>query len=103
MKRRKGRVFLGPLSTGTVSQSSNAGDVRPESTTMAAFLASGLALVLDTAGDPRLAIYSPTTDATSTVDDAFFDVEDLWIDNSFDTQRRRGGAPTVRTFANVVG
>jgi len=44
----------------------------------------------------KWAVYSPTTDAVDTIDNAFNDVLDGWVDNAFDTQRRRGPAATTR-------
>jgi hypothetical protein len=35
-------------------------------------------------------VYSPKLDA-------FAEVDNLWVDNAFDTQRRRGERPTART------
>jgi hypothetical protein len=103
MKRRKGRVFIGPIAASVGANALLAGDVRPSSSIRTLLTTAGLDLVLGDAGDPRLAIYSPTTDVASTVDDAFFDVENLWVDDAFDTVRSRGAKPTVRTTVNVVG
>lgn len=98
--RRRGRVFLGPLSQDAIEASG--GDIRPTQAmregiaNLAGTLKAGRSLPL-AAGSLRWAVYSPTLDAGGSVDDAFNDVSSGWIDNAFDTQRRRGAAPTART------
>lgn len=98
-RRRRGRVFIGPVPANRVSIVN--GQSRPDSTIIttlaneAAAMENGTALVT---GSMKWAVYSPTTDLTSTVDDAFNDVTDGWVDNAWDTQRRRGPKATTRTL-----
>jgi hypothetical protein len=100
--RRRGRIFLGPLNAGVGGMvgSQNRPDLAVRQTIAAA--AATLVDGVEHPGSPGLhlkwAIYSPATDAGgATLDDSFFDVTSGWIDDAFDTQRRRGAAPTERT------
>jgi hypothetical protein len=98
--RRRGRIFFGPL-CNTANTLSATGECRPSAALVTALC--GAATLLATpaataAGDlVHWAVYSPTTDLTETIDDAFQDVDNGWVDNSFDTQRRRGRDATART------
>jgi hypothetical protein len=98
--RKRGRLYLGPLraATGVLVN----GDVRPGGgfndtvETAATPLLAGASHAAIGAGSTRWSIYSPTTDAASSIDDAFHDVTRFWLDNAFDTQRRRGARATSR-------
>lgn len=97
--RRRGRIFLGPITDAIGSFPDD--QCRPSSTALTAIasaagnMENGEAI---TPGSVKWAVYSPTTDATSSIDDAFNDVVDGWVDNAFDTQRRRGPVATSRTL-----
>lgn len=98
--RRRGRIFLGPIAStaGVVVNS----QLRP-SAAVRTTIANAMATMIDGVdaqpGEAvKPAIYSPTTDLTQSLDDAFNDVVGGWIDDAFDTQRRRGCAPTARTL-----
>lgn len=84
--RRRGRIFIGPLSTSINP------DGRPSSTfrTSLAGSARDLLIASNASGDWDWQVYSPTS-STST------NVVDGWVDNEFDTQRRRGRTATTRT------
>lgn len=98
-QRRRGRVYLGPITYDALQQ----GDadvfvpagVRSDITTAAAALMAGE--VLATTGTMKWAVYSPTTDLTSSIDDAFNDVVRGWVDSAVDIQRRRGQRAAART------
>lgn len=96
--RRRGRVYIGPInSTGADVVS---GQNRPNSAIIDALCDAAAAMENGepmTVGSVKWAVYSPTTDASSSIDDAFNDVVDGWVDNSWDTQRRRGTDPSSRT------
>lgn len=96
--RRRNRVFFGPL--GAAEITTTGGYVRPSAALMTAWALFGENLLnaSDAAVDWSWQVYSPTTDATGTLQDAFAPVTNGWVDNSFDTQRRRGGKPTARTL-----
>ena len=101
-QRRRGRLYLGPIaaSAGELVNS----QWRPKAATRTAIANAASALIdgVEHPGSPGLhlkwAIYSPTTDAGgANLDDSFHDVVSGWVDDAFDTQRRRGCEPTTRT------
>lgn len=101
-QRRRGRLFLGPIKNTAAEVVGS--QLRPLEATRVAIAAAAATLVdgVSHPGSPGLhlkwAIYSPTTDAAgASLDDSFFDVVSGWIDDSFDTQRRRGAEATTRT------
>lgn len=88
--RRKGRLFLGPFLASQIDGTVVAGEVRPLASLTATLRAAGQVLAGVVAGEPSWAVYSPTG---LTVTPVTF----VSTDNAFDTQRRRGAAPTIRT------
>jgi hypothetical protein len=100
-RRRRGRIFLGPMAANSADILSH--DLRPKAATRGTIGAAALVMGLGVSGAARHAIYSPTTDVTASLEDSFHDVEDYWIDDSFDTVRSRGARPTTRDTFNVVG
>lgn len=97
MRRRRGRLYVGPLLTSVVTQSS--GRVFFSSTFVTALTNAAVGVRdLVTTDNASWAVFSPTTLAQSgSLDDAFEDVTSGWVDNAVDIQRRRGTAPTIRT------
>jgi hypothetical protein len=79
--RRRGRLFIGPLSQGALSNTTG----RPTAGVLSALgLASfNLLSASEAAGSWSWSIWSPT-------DNAAREVFEGWVDNEFDTQRRRG-------------
>ena len=115
MRRRRGRFYVGPFNLAT----DNYG--RPPST-----LVSGLAVALDaliTNATYTLCVYSRYThhgvpigrnigeteengaptfpEDEGQLPDAFTPVVRAWVDDAWDTQRRRGLGPTARTVVTV--
>lgn len=91
LPRQRGRIYFGPLrSTAGISSD---GDARPDAPlrTALAGAASRLAAYSDVGTN------SPFWGVLSRVDADIDIVTAGWIDNAFDTQRRRGRAPTTRT------
>lgn len=86
--RRRGRIFLGPL-VATTSQ-----PARPAAGFITATLALGQALAVAGGAENAWMIYSPT-DSTSVA------IQAISVDNAWDTQRRRGLAPTDRIVQTV--
>lgn len=84
--RQRGRVYLGPFHGNVVATTG-----RPNTTLTSQVATSGGRLIgaLDNAGGPIWAVYSR-------VDDALVQVTDGWVDDEFDTQRRRGRERTTR-------
>lgn len=101
-RRRRGRVYLGPLSTTTGAASD--GEMRPDPAvrTIIANAAADMLPSVVGAGSGstlELCVFSRATfDVSSQLIDAFVPVEQVYVDNAFDTQRRRGVAATARTI-----
>jgi len=102
--RRTGRIYLGPFTTGVLEIAT--GDTRV-STTFAGFVDDGLdSLTVPVDNGGRIwtwSVYSPSTvGGGSNPNLGAFHVETVWMDNAFDTQRRRGSRPTARMFTRSV-
>ena len=83
--RRRGRIYVGPL-----NGASSAGSNRPVADLQAALLYGTQQLHDDAAAaNAPWVVYSRVNDTTALI-------TDTWVDNSFDTQRRRGVAATSR-------
>jgi len=87
--RRRGRVFLGPFATSILDASTG----RPDSTALS---------LLDTAASNLLTASGLASGwnwtVWSTVNGSNTEVDNGWIDNSFDTIRSRGIAASSRTL-----
>lgn len=91
--RRRGRVYVGPLAV-TVSEGA-ANGARPASGVPAFFSDAVEALTAVLTAEGLLhCVWSRS-------DDTFYPVVEYWVDNAFDTQRRRGIAPTARTLLPI--
>jgi hypothetical protein len=88
--RRRGRIYLGPLTAG------NANSERPSAGLLT--LALDMATAFSALGGANVTwqVYSPTTDDTMPVTNA-------WCDDAWDTQRRRGLKPASRQTRAVSG
>lgn len=89
--RRRGRIYVGPLSTAAVTAGSTSAPTRPADAfiTALAATASNLADGLITNGTPWCVF--------SRVDNIARSIVSGWIDNTLDTQRRRGINASART------
>lgn len=87
--RRRGRIFLGPLTTGAAASAS--GDpARPVAGIINLAALSSKKLVVDSLADGApLVVYSRVSNSTA-------EVHSGWVDNDFDTQRRRQPLATDR-------
>lgn len=84
--RRRGRVYIGPLVTSAYSSATNTTPSRP-STNFLTTLTGAATALLDSAG----------VDWAILGKDGYVQVSGGYVDNAFDTQRRRGPATTART------
>lgn len=86
--RRRGRVYLPFLKS-----SQNGLDGRPSGTLVAALASAGDVLVTSSKASVtwKWTVYSPTDNVSRPVTDG-------WVDNEWDTQRRRGRVRTSRTL-----
>lgn len=88
--RRRGRIYLGPLDRTAAGSTVNAD--RPHATALSTIATAATALATAAFGNGTpWVVYSPSNNASTSVTDG-------WLDNAFDTQRRRGLAPTSRTL-----
>jgi hypothetical protein len=87
--RRRGRIFIGPLSTTAVTGSTTTAFSQPAVAARGAISVAAQALA-DQSETFQWAVYSPT-------DLIARQIVGGYIDNSLDTQRRRGRRPTART------
>lgn len=88
-RRRRGRIFLGPLGGGLV------GGERPGPSLRDAVLDFGESLASVGFAD------STTWLLFSRLDNSGFKIESIWVDDAWDTQRRRGLKPTLREVRDV--
>lgn len=87
--RRRGRLYLGPLSSTAYTTSTGF----PTSTILTN-IGNAVQNLLDASQAATTwawAVYSPTTETA-------IEVNDAWVDNAFDIQRRRGVAATSRAL-----
>lgn len=88
--RRRGRLYLGPLATGALDITTG----RPAALCLTQITNAAIAF--------RAASTSDLTWAWVVIHNAGLpgmtatDITDGWVDNAFDTQRRRGNSPSVR-------
>lgn len=100
--RSRGRIFIGPLALSWNTLGPG-GVMRPNLANRDALINAAQAMAVGSAqGAFRLAVFSPRTAAGGDIqqDAAWNDVTNLWVDDAFDTQRRRGpraGSRVVRT------
>jgi hypothetical protein len=78
--RRRNRVYLGPFSTAA-----NSATGRPSDNLVATMLFAGKQMILEATASVRWTwvAYSPTADEANQITNG-------WVDNAWDTQRRRG-------------
>lgn len=91
--RRRGRLYIGPLSSIVLSGARPSAAVQ---NTLTAALLDLVALVnaIPAIGTGQFGVWSPTAGE-------FVTARTAWVDDAFDTQRRRGVAPTSRTTVDI--
>lgn len=117
-RRRRGRIYLGPWQS---SSTTDYAEILAADVTLV--MAAATTNIADNNDDVVWAIYSPYThhavpvgrnineedengdkvfpEQSGLVDDSFSAVATYWMDNAWDTQRRRGTKATARTTAAV--
>lgn len=90
--RRRGRVFIGPLTTQAITQ---AGAPVLEPTFTSALRTKAIAMA------DAAAVEGWTWSVWSRANEELYEVVGGWTDNAPDTQRRRGQAPTLRNVYSV--
>jgi len=92
--RRRGRVFIGPLGQEVLSGSGSV--ARPDNDSIAILAAAATDLLEGATSDGRpWHVYSPTGSTS-------YAVVGGWVDNEFDTVRKRGIGATARTFFQLA-
>lgn len=95
--RQRGRVYLGPLSSNCAAVVSSRVVVASSVQTQIASAAQTLLNSSLAATTWKWAIYSPTSAAAGGSEESWVvPVAHGWVDDAFDTQRRRGTAPRSR-------
>lgn len=93
-RRRRGRVYLGPM-----NGSANGPGGSPTSTCITGVVGAAQTLLNNQGGigEVEWCVYSPTSIPSPGLASEGVPVDNGWVDNAWDTQRRRGQAPTART------
>jgi hypothetical protein len=87
--RTRGRIYLGPFASGKMK-------LRPEADLIGDLIQFGQDLSAVGGLNVDWSVYSPTTGLNNAI-------TNLWVDNEWDTQRRRGLRPTSRSVASING
>ncbi len=96
LPRRRGRVYVGPFQGGASEKDPNTGAARPKAIVIQALLTSMQRLERGIPGGVlRWAVLSQA-------DADLKNITAGWVDNAWDTQRRRGEAPTARTVWSSI-
>ncbi len=104
--RTRGRVYIGPIGLSAVTTTPSGGFVRPDSTgnpNMVGTLCAALATMVTDSWTAFQAGTGPVFGVYSVTLNEFTRPEEVWVDNEFDTQRRRGGEATTRTSVSGLG
>ena len=92
----RGRIYVGPLMEGALSAPVEDAHSRPTGALVDAMLQGGIAL------KAGLASAGATWVIASRTLGRYFEVANVSVDNAWDTQRRRGIAPSLRLAAPVT-
>lgn len=87
-KRKRNRVYIGPFQTNCCGPY---GRIEPELVETMLFAGKALINASDDSVTWHWNVYSPT-------DDEAYEIYNGWVDNGFDTQRRRGVRATARGY-----
>lgn len=100
-RRRRGRVYIGPLDLTALDSAFTDGP-RPDPEMVTGFAAAAERLISDsTAGVGSGGTPAPWS-VWSRADGELVEIVGGWVDDEFDTQRRRGLRPTSRTTYGIA-
>jgi len=104
-RRRRGRLYLGPIDQGVSETADGLVFIGGSTLTLITAAANNIVAGNDPFNNSWI-VFSPTTAGAPPWDGAALSaasavVTQGYVDNAFDTQRRRGTAPTVRTTFGV--
>lgn len=97
LARTRGRIYIGPLSTIAIRTAGSAGIARPSADFMNTLAEAGKTLADAWAGLSPVSlwvVYSPTSET-------YHGIVRWWVDDAWDTQRRRGDRPTERATTSL--
>lgn len=96
-KNQRGRQYIGPLNEAAKETAATDGDARPEAGFIAELGRAAVTLAQGVADSTHIESWC-TFSRTLNV---LFPVQESFVDNAFDTQRRRGAAATSRAIRNL--
>lgn len=97
--RQRGRQYIGPLAFGAINPNAN-DPSRPTDLLRETLVECGSDLMADTglaAADIQWGVWSNGSAVAPSTNSAFYPITGGWVDNEWDTQRRRGTEANVRT------
>lgn len=93
LARERGRLYIGPFGVGALETGTESS--RPAAPLIGTLVNAGGAMLDANTADSTWVVYSPTQGGG-------LQIVSGWVDNAWDTQRRRGSAPTTRdVFAPI--
>lgn len=92
--RRRGRLFIGPLNINVLSSTVGLPEQRPKTIFITTLNQAAAQMASQLPVNWSWQIYSPRDGISS-------GIQEVWVDDAFDTQRRRGCAPTMKTVLAV--
>jgi hypothetical protein len=95
--RLRGRIYMGPLNTHAVENEPATSKARPLLDMRTYFVAHYIALMSAVADIPGF-----TLKQYSSKSNTLHDISEVWCDDAWDTQRRRGAEPSSRQTAIFV-
>lgn len=97
--RRRGRVYIGPLRVSDITNEATTNKPRPATALITDILYNivGIGLRAQSEASCQLGTSSSQGAAGN-----FVPWSEVWVDNAFDTQRRRGDAPTAKTTTSIT-
>lgn len=102
--RRRGRIYIGPLSDSVMNESTASTPSRPMVAFLDLLLVQAAVLKLDLfAAGAVWCVYSPTEDSAGDGSQGMTPITSIWVDDAYDTQRRRGIAASQKRYANMAG
>ena len=94
--RRRGRVYIGPLSAAVTVIDTATGVPAAAALTRIQRAGRDMLAAANASIDWTWGVESPTLRALATGPESFTPIQNGWVDNAFDTQRRRGERATAR-------
>jgi len=91
----RGRIYLGPLNINAMTAVNSEQQARPNANVIAAMIeaATRMQFQANLVGDMAWMVYSQKLGTAHAI-------KHIWVDNEFDTQRRRGAVATFRSTAD---